>query len=391
MASPSQQSQTQAHSHNMFHSPHLLDNSLHKQSSGHMNSGSRQSLPPSVNNTVTSVNSQSIPLMATSASLGVSPSQAATAVAVAADQEHADAINGGQDESADMTVNSGVDIDGQESNDGHDASMMDEDNTRRVNLSVNEKLLLVKTFVEHEREFFDANVRNRDFWIMINQKFSSIIDRPFKTARQAIYRYVKSAESEEKELAHANQQQGMNSGSSSMNPLSQTGLGMSNSPGARRRRDDPFYKYVARALLMFQNRKEMKEKRIKRSSSVIPGNQSLITSGNLRAIMGDNVGAEDYESIEQSIRQHHEAHGSMSPSPNSAGKNTARAMGLLESGALNLGNLPSSSSTPLSKRALNSADIYGARKKIKTEGMNFFYLFFSIKIFVNINTLLLIF
>lgn len=379
----------------------IMDNSLHK-SQHHQNqqqhiSGSR-SLPLSSS----AIANQSIPLMASPSSNLVQASQqsqaqaqaqAAAVAAVnaaAADLDPDDSIND-HDESGDITLHT-TDGDGSH-NDGGDSNTIDE-STRRVNLSTTEKILLVKTFVEHEREFFDANIRNRDFWTMVNDRFSQLILRPFKTARQAIYRYVKNSRLEDREPGtrlHENS--------------NEDGLSLSapGSPGSRQQQDETFEKYVERAIIMFQQRKEMKEKRIRRSTSIAMsygasepydhnenvlfgqasnlGNNGVGSSSSVARISASGTGMDDHVSSEytgddierstHSLNSGHQPHGPLSSSPSQLSKMSARSgdsSNLMSSSIVLLqdsGSASISTSSLGEKRSLNAADVYDSRKRYK--------------------------
>lgn len=410
-----------------------MDNSLHKQSSPHLSAAQRSTIPAVAN----SVSSQQInPLLATTSAspslVHVSSSTrstsagsvSASAVVTAGDLAAAAAAAAAAavDESlvhddSELTLPSAAE---HEASEMHDAgSQVGEESTRRVNLSGHEKLLLVKTFVDHEREFFDANVRNRDFWVMVNDKFSQLIDRPFKTARQAIYRYVKSAEAEEKDSSLGNAGDGsLTRGGDDTPPPGSSG-GQTDAygleiHGSRRKGDDKFSQYVDRAVAMFQSRKEMKEKRIKRSTlGLSSGNTSLTNTplhhsahhlgnnGNgagsagsgLKATMNDRESPEDYQdSMEQTIQQYSVVataaaandgvQNPLSPTPSTKSNSRRgnhgdaannRANSALLGQALGGQSASSSPNQQLEKRYLNPTDIYGNRKKFKSanyeEGM----------------------
>lgn len=357
----------------------ILENNLHKQQT-HM-AGPRGQIP----SVATTVTTQSIPLLATTSSnlVHASPqahaqaaqaqaqAQAAAAAAVNVAEMDPDETMNAHEESGDITLHT-ADGDGH---DGQDANS--EESTRRVNLSGSEKTLLVKTFVEHERQFFDANVRNRDFWTMVNERFSQLINRPFKTARQAIYRYVKSARTEGRDHSAGAHDDGDDG------DLSMSAPG---SPGSRRRNEDEFTKYVDRAVLMFQQRKDMKEKRIKRSTSIAMtyGTPAFNGSGILFDGQTDSPSGLGLPGSASSSRistgaspeyadlQHQQALSPTStsltktPSRTGDGQNNLRhpnALGLQEGG-------PAAMSTPSmsEKRALNNTDAYGSRKRYK--GLN---------------------
>lgn len=458
-----QQQSIGSNNHTQLQSTETMDNSIHKQASPNLMGAPRSS----ISQVATTVTTQSIPLTATTSSSLVNVSSASSnpitttapsntgsssavsavsAAAAAAVNAAAAAVNAASvaagasidpdeglsihEDSGDITVQSTVDQDGAD-------GALGEESSRRVNLSGTEKLLLVKTFVDHEREFFDSNVRNRDFWIMVNQKFSAIIDRPFKTARQAIYRYVKSAETEdlnspsgqnrgnqgsgsdasgsststsESQTRPSSTQQG--DASTAMDALAQVSvdnqLSITRSPSGvlRRKGDEDFSKYVERAVDMFKCRKDVKERRIKRNSSLalpagnssgyiggspqslpyltqgqigaspggvsIPGSSSSRGSSSIKTNLDERGGAsaEDFadgmQHLSAAVDQHLPAsHNPMSPTP--ATKGSIRA-GAHAHSLLSLHGPPAAMSTPslADKRALNPADAYGSRKKFKS-------------------------
>lgn len=174
--------------------------------------------------------------------------------------------------------------------------------------------------------------------------------------------------------------------------------------GARRRAEDDFSKYVERAVSMFQSRKEMKEKRIKRSTLGLTSGSSSLTStpmhngGAAGSASGHHhkVGAlgnhhthhlhqespdEYQDSIEQGLPLHQYAvvatasaaandgvQNPLSPTPNvgKSGSRRSTGPGGSSRSASALLNQTLAQGVSGEKRYLNPTDIYGSRKKFKT-------------------------